>query len=411
MTRSPPPEEQQAEPQAEPALALRDAPIQDVEQCYTCLSREEDGNRLVKKACPGSVPVHAKSLRQVFHEEIEPAPKIPRSSDEEPPAGGASAGGAGARCVGPNAPVHRDAPLQDDETSYIYLGYDKNGIRLVKTACRCSMPVHAECLKQWIKASTNDEGDVCIYSQDECSACKGQLDINALDRVSKVNHRELNARRSCQPSSPATAARSRKAPRNLQPDVRHRLDNPRTRTSNEAYRINASPRGNGGHTAPDDAARGEASGQRGLQQPDTTDSSHSTSVRPMYETDRNLSSRDNAAEPTRMIRHAARHPAPRRHNRHTECHTRGCCDPDTRRRRAWTHGNSASEHTISARSTTPSTCQHTPSMRRTARPTCQHAPTTAAPPRMRRHAGRRTARVSSSRPSKRSDAGESATRH
>ena len=54
-----------------------------------------------------------------------------------------------------------------------------------------------------------------------------------------------------------------------------------------------SARDNGGRTAPDGAARGEASGQRGLQQPDTIDRSDRTSVRPMYETDSDSSSRDN----------------------------------------------------------------------------------------------------------------------
>jgi hypothetical protein len=128
--------------------------------------------------------------------------------------------------------------------------------------CPCGLPVHAKCIQQWIDAHTNNLGQVVIHDRDTCSACKGKLNMQEIDRVSREDDIELDA-----PGGDAdsrTRAQIRRAIEGCNAAVRNRMTlNPRP-VPDEPYRINNAPSNGGGRYATQPLPMGPVPGTGGV---------------------------------------------------------------------------------------------------------------------------------------------------
>ena len=126
--------------------------------------------------------------------------------------------------------------LSPDSRCYVCTEGDEPGSRLTKGACDCGLAVHARCIQKWINAFTNNHGQVVIHDRDTCSACKGKLDMQEIDRVAREDVRELGT-----PSlavERGTPAPIRRAIEGCNAAVRHRMICNSTSMPAEPYRVN-----------------------------------------------------------------------------------------------------------------------------------------------------------------------------
>ena len=177
--------------------------------------------------------------------EIEPAPRVPSSSDEEPPAGravGGPAGGtrslersgktAGRTTPGPSNVLHLPRRRQAR----------KPPIRCVRL-----LPSSTRLVPEAVDRGVHQRG-----------RRRNHLLPGRVQRVQGpprhgrnrqgLEEQQPRATRQEMPSSPAKAAQPYHGPRRHESHMGRR--NPETRSSNEPYRINASTNDEGGRTAP-----------------------------------------------------------------------------------------------------------------------------------------------------------------
>ena len=90
-------------------------------------------------------------------------------------------------CPGDSATISTTCP--DDSLCYICLGPEKPGARL-GGFCTCRLPVHAKCIKKWMDAYSSLDGRIIVYNVDICSACKGDLNVENIDQVTRRDRLE-----------------------------------------------------------------------------------------------------------------------------------------------------------------------------------------------------------------------------
>ena len=103
--------------------------------------------------------------------------------------------------------------------------------------------------------STNHAGEVIIYSRDNCSTCKGTLNVEEIDRVFRNDRLEVDGPQHPPPTTvPAPILR---ASENCGAAQQHRRSSSATTDQgiDTPYRINASPRDEGGRNATTPACR------------------------------------------------------------------------------------------------------------------------------------------------------------
>jgi hypothetical protein len=161
-----------------------------------------------------------------------------------------------------NRPARTARALTPDSRCYVCTGKDKSGSRLSREVCYCGLAVHADCIQKWINASTNNHGQVIIHSRDTCSACKGKLDMQEIDRMAREDRRERGAPNRL--GKTETPAPIRRAIENCTAAVRHRMVCNTTSAPAVPYRINTSPSDEGGLYAAQPQPLGPVPGTEGV---------------------------------------------------------------------------------------------------------------------------------------------------